>query len=177
MVRYNFPFFPLSLAYILRNRTAQNKTVNNLTEDVMETCRPRVRRHRWAPFQSSLPTRMLRADIVFAGVCVSVSTKCRKLPIRNWCNLVGICPMVSARSAWKLVTFDLDLWTWEIFSYFSNSGYTFRMALPSNFISRSRFSFNVMGPRSRSRQCKSGSVQLKNYWSEIAGAWSEYLLR
>jgi len=33
-----------------------------------------------------------------------------------------------------------------------------------------------MGRRLRSRQRKSSSVQLKNYWPEIDGAWSEYLL-
>jgi len=37
-------------------------------------------------------------------------------------------------------------------------------------IFRSRFSFKVMGLTSRSRQRKSGSVHLKNYWSKIAGA-------
>jgi len=33
----------------------------------------------------------------------------------------------------------------------------------------SQFSFKVMGPRSKSRQWKSSSVQLKNYWPEIDG--------
>jgi len=37
-------------------------------------------------------------------------------------------------------------------------------------ISRPQFSFKVMVPRSTSRERKSGSVQLKNYWAEIAGA-------
>jgi len=41
--------------------------------------------------------------------------------------------MANARSVWKLVTFDLNLWPWELFSHFKNSGYL-RMALPSNFI-------------------------------------------
>jgi len=68
-------------------------------------------------------------------VCLSVRRKSRILLIRNWCNLVGMCLMANARSDWKLVTFDLDLWPWELFSYFSSSGYIFRMALPSNFIS------------------------------------------
>jgi len=63
-----------------------------------------------------LPARMLRAGIVLPAsvcltVCVSVClcavrTNSRKLLIRNWCNLVGICLMVNARSNWKLVTFD-----------------------------------------------------------------------
>jgi len=63
-----------------------------------------------------LPARQLCCEQVLffvASVCVSVRTKSRKLLIRNWCNLVGVCPMVNARSGWKLVTFDL-----ELFSYF-----------------------------------------------------------
>jgi len=55
---------------------------------------------------------------VCLSVCVSVRTKSRKLLIRSWCNLVGICPKVNNGSVWKLVTFDLDLWPWELFSYF-----------------------------------------------------------
>jgi len=51
-------------------------------------------------------------------VCVSVHTKSQKLLFRNWCNLAGICPVMNAKSDWKSVTFDLDLWPWEVFSYF-----------------------------------------------------------
>jgi len=51
-------------------------------------------------------------------VCVSLRTKSRKLLIRNKCTLLGICPVVNARSDWKLGTFDLELWPWELFSYF-----------------------------------------------------------
>jgi len=40
--------------------------------------------------------------------------------------------MVNARSDWKLVTFDRNLESY--FRIFSNSGYTFRMDLPINFI-------------------------------------------
>jgi len=69
-----------------------------------------------------LPARMLPAGIVCGGVClwvcVSVRRKSRKLLVGNRCNLVGICPMGDAKSDWKLVTFDLDLWPWELFSYF-----------------------------------------------------------
>jgi len=54
-----------------------------------------------------------------ASVCVSFRTKSQKLLIGNWCNLVGMCPMVNARSGWKLVTFDRDIWPWELFAYFS----------------------------------------------------------
>jgi len=43
------------------------------------------------------------------SVRLSVRTKSQKLLIINRCNLVGMCPMVNARSASKLVTFDLDL--------------------------------------------------------------------
>jgi len=71
---------------------------------------------------------------VCASVCMSVCTKSRKLLLRNQCNLVGICLMGNARSTWKLTTFDLDLWPWELFSYFFYSGYTFTMAWPRNFI-------------------------------------------
>jgi len=58
-------------------------------------------------------------------VYASVRKKSRKL-------LVGICPMEHAKSGWMFVTFDL--WLWELFSYFFNSGYIFWMAWPSNFI-------------------------------------------
>jgi len=43
-------------------------------------------------------------------VCTSVRTRSRKLPIRNRCNLVGICPTENASSACKFkltLTFDL----------------------------------------------------------------------
>jgi len=70
-----------------------------------------------------LHARMLRrADIDFGGVCesvrLSICTKSRKLFIWNWCNLVGICHKVNARSVSKLVTFDFDLWHWELFCTF-----------------------------------------------------------
>jgi len=41
---------------------------------------------------------------VCLSVCASAHTKSRKLLIRNCCNLVGICPVVNARSVWTLVT-------------------------------------------------------------------------
>jgi len=53
---------------------------------------------------------MLRAGIVLVA---SVCTKFRKLLIANWCNLVGICPVMNATGCSKLVTFDL--WLWELF--------------------------------------------------------------
>jgi len=144
---------------------------------------------------------MLRASIVFAGVyesvslwfclwvyksvCLSVCRKSRKLLVGNWCNMVGICSLVNARSAWKLITFDLDLWPWE-FVFFEIQAIPFEcLDLATSFsvwryifkISRSRFSFKVMVPRSRSRERISGGMQLKNYLSEIVRAWSEYMLR
>jgi len=68
-------------------------------------------------------------------VSVSVRTKSRKLLVENRCNLVGICLTGNARSIGKLVTFDFDLWPWELFTrIFFSPRYTFRMALPSNFI-------------------------------------------
>jgi len=69
-----------------------------------------------------------------ASVCASIHRKSRKLLLKNWCNLTGIWIIVNARSDWKLMTFDLDLWPWELFSYFFSSGYTFTMAWPSNFV-------------------------------------------
>jgi len=57
--------------------------------------------------------RYLRAGYAASRYCfwrrLSVRTISRKLLVGNRCNLVGICPMVNARSDWKLVTFDLDL--------------------------------------------------------------------
>jgi len=38
---------------------------------------------------------------------------------------------VNARGGWKLVTFDLDLWPWELFSYLFN---LFQKAWPSNLV-------------------------------------------
>jgi len=122
---------------------------------------------------------MLRAGIVFGGICLSVclfvcSHKVSKSTDRNWCSLVGICPMVNARSGWWLVTFDLE----SYFCIFLIQGIYFEwLYLATLFsvwrhifrISRSRFNFKVMGPRSK--QWKSGSMQLNNYWPEIAGAW------
>jgi len=93
------------------------------------------------------------------SVCLSVNTKSRKLLIGNWCNLVRICPMVNARSDWKLVTFDLErhfvflvqavIFEWLVVAaLYSVCRYIFR-------IFRSRSIFKVMGSRSRSWQRKS----------------------
>jgi len=141
-----------------------------------------------------LPARMLQAGIVFGGVCVcvrvcvcvSVRTKFQKLLYGNRCNLVGICPVVNAWSGWKLVTFDLDFDLESYFRIFWIQAIHFEWIdletscyVQSCFfrISRSLFSFQIISLRSRSLQRRSGSVQVKNYWLEIAGAWSEYLLR
>jgi len=62
------------------------------------------------------------------SVRLSVRTKSRKLLIRYWCNLVGICPMANDRSDSKLVTFDLDFWPWELFVLFQ-----FRLGLATSF--------------------------------------------
>jgi len=67
------------------------------------------------------------------SVRLSVRTKCRKLLIENWCNLVRICLMVNTRSVSTLVTFDLDLWPWELFLYFLNSGWVFEIQLHFQF--------------------------------------------
>jgi len=77
------------------------------------------------------------------------------------------------------LTFDLE----SYFDIFLIPGIPFEwLCLAASFlvgryifrISRSHFSLKVMGLRSRSRQRKSGSMQLKNYWTEITGAGSEY---
>jgi len=34
------------------------------------------------------------------------------------CQLVGICVTANPRSDYNLVTLDLHLWPWELFSYF-----------------------------------------------------------
>jgi len=56
-------------------------------------------------------------QVLFLAVSVCPH-KSRILLVGNSWNLVGLCPMVNARSGWKLVTFDLGLWPWELFSYF-----------------------------------------------------------
>jgi len=77
-----------------------------------------------------------------------------------------------------MATFDLDLWPWKLFRIFFKFSTDFWMAWPSNFIfgveihfriSRLHSNFKVMGVRLRSRQRKSGSIQVKNFWTEIAG--------
>jgi len=77
-----------------------------------------------------------------------------QLPIRNWCNLVGIRSMVIARSGCKLVTFNL-------FSYVSSSCYTFQMALPSTFIFGMVTSSEYLGHRSVSRSWVQGQGSTK----------------
>jgi len=77
------------------------------------------------------------------SVCVSVRAKSRKLPVANWCNLVGICPMVNARGVWKFVTFDLDF---EVdlescFRIFSSQ------TIPLQWLDRSTYSNFVFGVR------------------------------
>jgi len=80
---------------------------------------------------------MLRPGIVFGSVCLSVClsvhTKSRKLPFRNWCNLV---------------TFEVDpraILVLDLETSFLVRRYVLRMS-----VSRSRF--KVIGPMSRSRQ-------------------------
>jgi len=67
---------------------------------------------RWRTLARTIPAQW--AGIVFASVRVSVHTKSRKLIIRNRYSLVGICPMMNARSFWH---FGCDL---ETFSYLKN---------------------------------------------------------
>jgi len=89
--------------------------------------------HYCSPYYVITVLVLFLATSVCLCVCLSLQNL-KKLPIRNGCNLVGICPMVNARSDSKLVAFDFDLWPWELLSYFFYSGYIFQMAWPSNFI-------------------------------------------
>jgi len=75
---------------------------------------------------------------------------------------------------WKLVKFDHDFYLESYFHIFLIHAIRFEwLYIATSFlvwtyifgISRSRFSFKFMGPRSRSHQQKS-----ENYWSEVAGA-------
>jgi len=110
-------------------------------------------------------------------VCLSVCSKSRKLLVRNWCNLIETCPMVNARSVWNVVTFDPDLWPWELFSYFlfgihisyiigsfecRNLATSFSVQRYIFRISKSPSSFKVTGLISRSRLAieKSGRAQV-----------------
>jgi len=99
-------------------------------------------------------------------VCVSVRMKSPKLLVRNRCNLVQICPTMNARNVWKLVTFDVDLWPRELFSYFFSLLCSVRSSgclnIATSFlawrcifrISRSLSSFKVVGLMSRSQLTK-----------------------
>jgi len=94
---------------------------------------------------------MLRAGIVFGDIYVctcshKISTTTHKKSTKlgrsmphgeRWAIYFGWLYLANSFSVWR---------------------YMFR-------ISRSQFSFKVMAPMSRSQQRKSGSVQLKNYWS------------
>jgi len=83
-------------------------------------------------------------------------------------------------SWWHLtLTFDLE----SYFSIFLIQAIPFKwLYLATSFsvwryifrISRSLFRFKVMGLRSRSRQWKSGSLQIKNYLSEMLGLYICY---
>jgi len=120
----------------------------------------------------------LRSIGVCTFVSVSVRTKSRKLLIRNWCDLVGNAPSWTLKviqSWWHLsLTFNLDnyfrafLISAICFKYiyiatlFSVRRYIFR-------ISKSEFSFKVMGSKPKSRQRKSGSMQLKTTRWKLLG--------
>jgi len=105
---------------------------------------------------------MLQAGAVFWRR-MSVHTKSQKLLLRTWCNLVGVCPMVNARSDWKLMTFDFDLWPWGLFFYLSIHAIYFEwLYWETSFsvwryvfiISRSRIVLKVMDLKSELRQRK-----------------------
>jgi len=100
------------------------------------------------------------------------------------------CPMVNPRSGWKLVISDLDPDLWprryltliltfdpgELFSYYFNSCYIFWMALPCNFIFSLEIHLENIWITLEFQGQGHGSMQLKNYRSEIAGTWLEYVL-
>jgi len=85
--------------------------------------------------------------------------------------------MVNARSVWKLVTFDLHFWPWELFLYFLKiqAIYFEWLDLASSFWHTSS---DYLGHglvlrlwvQVKVTAAKNGRLQLKNYWSEIAGA-------
>jgi len=104
-------------------------------------------------------------------VRLSVRTPSRKLLIRNWCNSVGIWNTASARSVWKMMTFDNDLWPWEIiFIFFATRATTIQwLDLAISFsvwrciftISISLLRAKVTGTMSRSWQAvKNGYAQV-----------------
>jgi len=128
-------------AHVKNNNISGNPTYADFPFPTVKifayTCAENVSRPTINWFVSLIFTWVLAtlpAGIVFRGVCLSVCLsvrvsavcvrwphKSRKLLIRNWCkpNLVEMCPTVNTRSVWKLVTFDFDLWPWELFSFFS----------------------------------------------------------
>jgi len=100
---------------------------------------------------------------ICASVCVSVCTKSWKLLIRNWCNLVGICPMVKARSVWKLVIFDLDFSPWDIFPNFSNSSSFECLKLAASF-SAWRYILEYLSHLRVSRSSVNCKVMVAKQW-------------
>jgi len=76
-----------------------------------------IAKHDQQQCRSIKETMHAVSSYCFGGNCefahLSVRTKSRKLLIRNWRNLVGICPMVNTGSGSKLATFDLL--PWELF--------------------------------------------------------------
>jgi len=102
--------------------------------------------------------RQLWKQVSFLAACVCVFVYVRLL-ITNWCNLVGIWAMVNAKRWRNLATFDLNLWSWELFSYFFSTQALPWLDLATSlsvwrYIFRILFSIKVMDPRSRSRQRK-----------------------
>jgi len=106
--------------------------------------------------------------------CLFVHEKSRKLLVGNWktdVNFVGICPRGKLE-----VTFDL--WPRELFSYFSAHVIPFEwLYLATSFsvwrynfrIFRTRFTFKVMRPRSRSRQQQTVACNSKNTDQKLPG--------
>jgi len=103
----------------------------------------------WFRYLSGHCLVMLPAGIVLAvcvrvceGVCLCVcSTESQKLPIRNQCNLVGICLLVNTRRirSWYRLTLTSDLQ-----SYFSIEAITFEWLNLASSFSVWKYSFKYL---------------------------------
>jgi len=108
-----------------------------------------------------LPARQLCFEgIVFGGVSLSV---CPHKISKTTDVTVRICPMVNARSAWKLVTF----WLWPltlraVFVFFIIRAIPVEWLYLATSFSVWRYIFRISRPRF--------SFKVKNYWSK--NCWS-----
>jgi len=122
------------------------------------------------------------------SVCVFLflCTKSRKLLLGYWCNLVEICPMVNARSDWKLVAFDLGLWIESYFRIFLIhvlyllNGFTYQLCFrrgdtPSEYLGRDSVSVSwVQGQGHIVKYCVSPCKLI--FIVELTCLWKNYLI-